>query len=128
MPAVNLAPSSSRPPAAFSAEAPLPTISLVQLGRALETLLSVANSLTNCPRFVDDNGRMTEGGRRFDKTVGAICDEYLAVMDELRDSRPRNSSEAEDRSCELLKFDLNCDQDTTDIALGAVRRAFPGRY
>lgn len=101
---------------------------LVDLGRALNTLLDVASALTNRPGFHDQYDRMARAGERFDRLVGLISDEYLEVMSELRDSRPRHASEAENRSCDLLAFDLNCDQEPTDIALAAVRRAFPGRY
>jgi hypothetical protein len=101
---------------------------LVQLGRAMQTLASVADSLTNRAAFTGDDGRATAAGRRFEKIAEAICDEYLEVMSELRDAVPRNIRESEDRSCELLAYDLNCDQDPTDVALSAVRRAFPGRY
>lgn len=109
-------------------KAPLATSELVQLARAMQTLASVADSLTNRGAFTGDDGRMTAAGRRFEKIANEICDEYLEVMSELRDAKPRNERETEDRSCELLAYDLNCDQDPTDVALSAVRRAFPGRY
>jgi predicted lipid-binding transport protein (Tim44 family) len=111
-----------RPKAAFT------TTELVDLGRALNTLLDIASALTNRPGLHDRNGCLNAAGSRFDKIVGAIGDEYLEVMSELRDSRPRFDLEAENRSCDLLAFDLNCDQEPTGVALSAVRKAFPGRY
>jgi hypothetical protein len=101
---------------------------LVQLARAMQTLASVADSLTNRGAFTNDEGRRTGAGRRFEKIADAICHEYLEVMSELRAAKPRNEREMEDRSCELLAYDLECDQGPTDIALAAVRRAFPGKY
>lgn len=119
-------------PAALVAEAPrqaaMTASELVQLGRAMQTLAGVADSLTNRGAFTTDEGRRTAAGRRFEKIADAICNEYLEVMSELRDAVPRTEREMEDRSCELLAYDLNCDQDPTDVALSAVRRAFPGRY
>ncbi len=109
-------------------EAPLATSELVQLARAVQILAGVADSLTNRDAFHGADGRMTAAGRRFEKIADAICNEYLEVMSELRDAVPRNEREREDRSCDLLAYDLNCDQDPTDVALSAVRRAFPGRY
>lgn len=100
----------------------------VQLARAIQTLTAVANSLTNQGGFHDNDGRMTAAGRRFEKIADTICNEYLDVMAELRDAKPRTGRETEDRGCELLAFDLNCDEEPTTIALTAVRRAFPGRY
>nr|WP_047573320.1 hypothetical protein [Methylobacterium sp. ZNC0032] len=107
---------------------PMTVSELVQLGRAMQTLTQVADSLTNRGAFTNDEGRRTAAGRRFEKIADTICNEYLEVMSELRDTKPRTEREREDRSCELLAYDLNCDQDPTDVALSAVRRAFPGRY
>lgn len=115
-------------PAALAAKPALTVSELVQLSRAMQTLASVADSLTNRGAFTGDDGRMTAAGRRFEKIADAICNEYLEVMSELRDTKPRTEREREDRSCELLAYDLNCDQDPTDVALSAVRHAFPGRY
>lgn len=115
-------------PAAEPAKFAMTVSELVQLSRAMQTLASVADSLTNRAAFTGDNGRATAAGRRFEKIAEAICDEYLEIMSELRDAKPRNEREMEDRGCELLAYDLNCDQDPTDVALSAVRRTFPGRY
>lgn len=104
------------------------TNELVDLGRALNTLLDVASALTNRPGFHDRHDHLNRAGERFDRLVGVIGDEFLEVMSELRESRPTSETEAENRSCDLLAFDLNCDRDPTDVALKAVRRAFPGRY
>jgi len=114
--------------AAEPAKFALTVAELVQLSRAMQTLASVADSLTNRAAFTGDNGRATAAGRRFEKIADSVCNEYQEVMSELRDAKPRNEREMEDRSCELLAYDLNCDQDPTDVALSAVRRAFPGRY
>lgn len=116
------------PPAAAPAKFAMTVSELVQLSRAMQTLASVADSLTNRAAFTGDDGRATAAGRRFEKIADWICNEYLEVMSELRDTKPRTEREMEDRSCELLAYDLNCDQDPTDVALSAVRRAFPGRY
>lgn len=115
-------------PAAEPAKFAMTVSELVQLGRAMQTLTQVADSLTNRGAFTNDEGRRTAAGRRFEKIADTICNEYLEVMSELRDAKPRTEREREDRSCELLAYDLNCDQDPTDVALSAVRRAFPGRY
>ena len=120
----------NRVPQAAPIEPPtrlLTTSELVDLSRALHTLMSVAEGLTFLPGLLDGS-TATAAGSRFDKIVSVICDEYLEVMVELRDSQPRTSREAADRGCDLLAHDLNCDQDTTDVALSAVCRAFPGRY
>lgn len=109
-----------------SAKALLTSSELVRLGRNLATLLEVGHALSNCPMFHED--RHTAVADRFDRIVEAIGEEYVAVMAELRASRPRYEREAEDRSCDLLINDLSCDQDATDVALAAVRKAFPGRY
>lgn len=102
------------------------TNDLVELGRALSTLLEVGHALSNRPIFYDE--RSQAAADRFDRVVEAIGEEYVAVMAELRESRPRYEREAEDRGCDLLIYDLNCDQDATDVSLAAVRKAFPGRY
>lgn len=115
-------------PATEPAKFAMAVSELVQLARAMQTLASVADSLTNRGAFTNDEGRRTAAGRRFEKIADAICDEYLEVMSELRAAKPRNEREMEDRGCELLAYDLNCDQDPTDIALAAVRHAFPGKY
>lgn len=107
---------------------PLTSTELVQLARAMQTLMGVAEALTLRPGFLRPDGHETNAGKRFDQIAQAISDEYLEVMSELRESAPRGEREAEDRSCELLAFDLNCDDDTTGTALAAVRSAFPGRY
>lgn len=119
-------PRSDRAPTAISGRT-LTTSELVDLSRALHTLMNVAEGLTFLPGLLDGSSA-TAAGSRFDKIAQAICDEYLEVMTELRDSQPRTSREAADRGCDLLAHDLNCDQDTTDLALATVRRAFPGRY
>lgn len=115
-------------PAAGPAKSSMTVSELVHLGRAMQTLTAVADSLTNRGAFTNDEGRRTAAGRRFERIADAICNEYMEVMSELREAKPRTEREREDRSCELLAYDLNCDQDPTDVALSAVRRAFPGRY
>lgn len=101
---------------------------LVQLARAMNTLLDVAVSLGGRSTFYNAAGLLNAAGGRFDEMVGVISDAYLGLLDELRETQPRAVSTAEDRSCELLAFDLGCDQDVTDVALAAVRKRFPGKY
>lgn len=126
MGAAHLIPSSSCEVTPTVPERGHTTNDLVELGRALSTLLEVGHALSNRGLFHDE--RSQAAAHRFDRVVEAIGEEYVAVMSELRDSRPRYEREAEDRGCDLLMHDLCCDQDATDVALAAVRKVFPGRY
>lgn len=127
MHALHLASPSPQPHAAAASKPQFSTLELLHLSRALNTLVDVASALSMRPGL-SDGGTSTRAGRRFDDLTQRLCDEYLAVMEELRESQPRTERDAEDRGCDLLAYDLACDQDTTDVALAAVRKDFPGRY
>ena len=123
-----VSPAASPKSVGFPPMRPASTFELVQLGQLLETLLSVAHGLGNNQHLKDARGVLNEAGERFDEVTEAICNAYISVMGDLRDSRPLTRGESEDKACELLKFDLGCDQDVTDAVLPVIRARFRGRY
>lgn len=101
---------------------------LIALANALDAMVSVASALTSARRMRGQRGTLNAAGSEMDDLTDILVDRHVAVIDRLREARAATESEAEDRACALLRWDLECDQDATDVALAAVRKAFPGRY
>lgn len=101
---------------------------LLALDQAFDALISIISGLGATYKFADVNGTPNLAGSELDEITEMLVDRHIDVMIRLRDARPATDGEAEDRGCALLRWDLRCNQDTTDVALSAVRRAFPGRY
>jgi hypothetical protein len=101
---------------------------LIALMRAVDTLLQVAMGLGHNHSFMARGGSLNEAGAEFDAICDDLSERHLNLFSRLRDATPTSRQDIEDRQCELLKHDLGCDQDVTDVALAAVVKEMPANF
>ncbi|WP_089173970.1 hypothetical protein [Bosea sp. AS-1] len=94
----------------------------------LDTLVTIANAFTSTSRMEEQRGVLNAAGSEIDDITDILVERHLNVMDRLRDARAVTKSQAEGRACALLRWDLECTQDVTDVALAAVRKEMPERF
>lgn len=101
---------------------------LIALANVLDTLTAVANAFSSTQKMNDSRGFLNAAGSELDDIIDLLVERHLNVMSRLADARGVTKRQADDRSCALLRWDLECDQEATDIAVGAVRKKLPQRF
>jgi hypothetical protein len=119
----------------FPASVPFDTTSeaktvpeLCALLRALDTLINVASALSSIYPMMERPGVMNAAGDEISDLTDIMVERYTSAVGRLRDATPTSHRDIEDRRVELLKHDLGCCQDATDVALAAVVKDLPGQF